>query len=189
MAIHVLQGERELVEDCRSLARFVLRGIPPMAAGAAKIRVTFQVDADGLLNVAAKELSTGVESSIQVKPSYGLSDGEIAQMLQDSYSLAEGDLDKRRLREQQVEADRLLVALEQAIEADGDQLLTQDEREMLLGEMSQLIALRNGDDADAIEKGIVVLSNESDFFASRRMDHGIQKALQGHTIDEIEEKK
>lgn len=189
MAIHVLQGERELVEDCRSLARFVLRGIPPMAAGAAKIRVTFQVDADGLLNVEAKELSTGVESSIQVKPSYGLSDGEIAQMLQDSYSLAEGDLDKRRLREQQVEADRLLVALEQAIEADGDQLLAQDEREMLLSEMSQLIALRNGDDADAIEKGIVVLSNESDFFASRRMDHGIQKALQGHTIDEIEEKK
>ena len=189
MAIHVLQGERELVEDCRSLARFVLRGIPPMVAGAAKIRVTFQVDADGLLNVEAKELSTGVESSIQVKPSYGLSDGEIAQMLQDSYSLAEGDLDKRRLREQQVEADRLLVALEQAIEADGDQLLAQDEREMLLSEMSQLIALRNGDDADAIEKGIVVLSNESDFFASRRMDHGIQKALQGHTIDEIEEKK
>lgn len=189
MVIHVLQGERELVEDCRSLARFVLRGIPSMAAGAAKIRVTFQVDADGLLNVFAKELSTGVESSIQVKPSYGLSDGEIAQMLQDSFSLAQDDLGRRRLREQQVEADRLLVALEQAMAADGDLLLSQDEREMLLSEMSQLIALRNGDDADAIEKGIVVLSNESDFFASRRMDHGIQKALQGHTIDEIEEKK
>ena len=189
MAIHVLQGEREMVEDCRSLARFVLRGIPPMAAGAAKIRVTFQVDADGLLSVAAKELSTGIESSIQVKPSYGLSDGEIAQMLQDSFSSAQVDLDKRRLREQQVEADRLLVALEQAIAADGEDLLSQDEHEMLLREMAQLVALRNGEDADAIEKGIVVLSNESDFFASRRMDHGIQKALQGHTIDEIEEKK
>lgn len=189
MVIHVLQGERELVDDCRSLARFVLRGIPPMAAGAAKIRVTFQVDADGLLSVSAKELSTGVESSIQVKPSYGLSDGEIAQMLQESFSSAQDDLEKRRLREQQVEADRLLVALEQAIESDGDKLLSQEEREMLLTEMAQLVALRNGEDADAIEKGIVVLSNESDFFASRRMDHGIQQALQGHTIDEIEEKK
>lgn len=189
MAIHVVQGEREMVEDCRSLARFVLRGIPPMAAGAAKIRVTFQVDADGLLNVSAKELSTGTESSIQVKPSYGLSDGQIATMLQESYSTAQEDLDKRRLREQQVEADRLLVALEQAIEADGDALLNDEERAMLQSEMAQLLKLRNGADADAIEKGIVVLSNESDFFASRRMDHGIQKALQGHTIDEIEEKK
>lgn len=189
MAIHVVQGERELVEDCRSLARFVLRGIPPMAAGAAKIRVTFQVDADGLLNVAARELSTGVESRVQVKPSYGLSDGQIANMLQESYSSAQEDLGKRRLREQQVEADRLLLALEQAIAADGDALLTQDEREMLHQEMARLLRLRNGADAEAIERGIVVLSNESDFFASRRMDYGIQKALQGHTIEEIEEKK
>ncbi|MGB0468061.1 MAG: Fe-S protein assembly chaperone HscA [Pontibacterium sp.] len=187
MAIHVVQGERELVEDCRSLARFVLRGIPPMAAGAAKIRVTFQVDADGLLNVSAKELSTGIEAQIQVKPSYGLSDGQIAQMLQASYGAAQEDLDKRRLREQQVEADRLLVALEQAIEADGDKLLSADERESLFDEMTRLRALRNAVDADAemIEKGILVLSSESDFFASRRMDYGIQRALQGHAIDEI----
>lgn len=189
MAIHVVQGERELVEDCRSLAHFVLRGIPPMVAGVAKIRVAFQVDADGLLNVSAKELSTGVETSIQVKPSYGLSDGQIAEMLRASFGSAQEDLGKRRLREQQVEADRLLVALEQAIAADGDVLLSMDEREMLLSEMSQLLGVRNGTDADAIEKGIVVLSNESDFFASRRMDHGIQQALKGHTIDEIEEKK
>ena len=115
MAIHVLQGERELVSDCRSLARFVLRDIPPMAAGAAKIRVTFQVDADGLLNVSAQELSTGVVSSIQVKPSYGLSDDEIARMLKESYSHAAEDLEARNLREQQVEAERIIAALRAAM--------------------------------------------------------------------------
>ena len=188
MAIHVLQGERELVDDCRSLARFVLRGIPPMAAGAAKIRVAFQVDADGLLSVSAKEFSTGVESSIQVKPSYGLSDGEIATMLKDSYGSAQEDMDARALREQQVEADRLLHSLEQALIADGEALLSVDERKALVAEMQVLVDLRNGADARAIENGVKQLAQASDEFAARRMDHGIRKALRGQSVDDIEEK-
>ncbi|MFC6671661.1 Fe-S protein assembly chaperone HscA [Marinobacterium aestuariivivens] len=187
MAIHVVQGERELVDDCRSLARFVLRGIPPMAAGAAKIRVTFQVDADGLLSVAARELSTGVESSIQVKPSYGLSDGEIERMLKDSYSHAQEDLVLRSLREQQVEADRLLQSLEQALEQDGQSLLSGEERRALEASMAELRALREGGDHKVIEAGVKALAKESDEFAARRMDAGIQRALQGHSIEEIEE--
>jgi molecular chaperone HscA len=187
MAIHVLQGERELVDDCRSLARFELRGIPPMAAGAAKIRVTFQVDADGLLNVEAKELSTGVESRIQVKPSYGLSDTEIERMLKESYSFAQEDLVLRNLREQQVDADRLLHSLEQALIEDGAALLTPAEREVLQAAMMQLQELRAGSDHRAIESGVKALAAASDEFASRRMDASIQRALQGHNIDEIEE--
>ncbi|NVK40969.1 MAG: Fe-S protein assembly chaperone HscA [Oceanospirillaceae bacterium] len=187
MAIHVLQGERELVDDCRSLARFVLRGIPPMAAGAAKIRVSFQVDADGLLSVAAQELSTGVQSSIQVKPSYGLSDGEIERMLKDSYSYAQEDLAMRNLREQQVEADRLLQSLEQAIAADGTELLAAAERERLEASMRELRSLRAGSDYKAIEAGVKALAQASDEFAARRMDAGIQRALRGHSVDEIEE--
>ncbi len=187
MAIHVVQGERELVDDCRSLARFELRGIPPMAAGAAKIRVTFQVDADGLLNVEAKELSTGVESRIQVKPSYGLSDTEIERMLKDSYSFAQDDLVLRNLREQQVDADRLLHSLEQALIEDGAVLLTPEEREVLQAAMVQLRELRAGSDYRAIESGVKALAAASDEFASRRMDASIQRALQGHNIDEIEE--
>ncbi|SER05691.1 Chaperone protein HscA [Amphritea atlantica] len=186
MMIHVVQGERELVDDCRSLAQFVLRGIPPMAAGAAKIRVAFQVDADGLLGVSAKELSTGVESEIQVKPSYGLDDNEIAEMLKASYSFAEDDMALRNLREQQVEADRLLVSLEQAMLTDGEQLLTPEEEEHLREQMAILQALRNGSDASAIEQGVSVLSQASDFFAARRMDQSIKNALKGHSIQEIE---
>lgn len=188
MVIHVLQGERELVDDCRSLARFVLRGIPPLAAGAAKIRVAFQVDADGLLSVEAKELSTGVESRIQVKPSYGLSDGEIAQMLKDSYGSAQDDMDARALREQQVEADRLLHSLEQALAADGQALLNDEERQLLITEMKQLAELRNNADARAVEKGVQHLAKASDEFAARRMDHSIRKALRGQSVDDIEEK-
>jgi molecular chaperone HscA len=187
MAVHILQGERELVEDCRSLARFVLQGIPPMVAGAAKIRVTFQVDADGLLSVEAKELSTGVESSIQVKPSYGLSDTQIADMLKASYSSAEEDKQKRLLREQKVDADRLVSALEQAIEIDGQALLTEDERKVLEAEILVLKSVRDGSDAREIELGVEHLAKASDEFASRRMDLNIQRALQGHSIQEIEE--
>ncbi|MBR9866905.1 MAG: Fe-S protein assembly chaperone HscA [Oceanospirillales bacterium] len=186
MMIHVVQGERELVEDCRSLAQFVLRGIPPMAAGAAKIRVAFQVDADGLLGVSAKELSTGVESEIQVKPSYGLGDNEIAEMLKASYSFAEDDMQLRHLREQQVEADRLLLSLEQAIQADGEVLLSGEEVEHLREQMAILQVLRNGSDAAAIESGVKILSQASDFFAARRMDQSIKNALKGHSIQEIE---
>lgn len=186
MMIHVVQGERELVDDCRSLAQFVLRGIPPMAAGAAKIQVSFQVDADGLLSVAAKELSTGVESQIQVKPSYGLADNEIAEMLKSSFSHAEDDMEARNLREQQVEADRLLVSLDQAIESDGKALLSEQEVAHLQQQMGILLALRNGDDYKAIEQGVQVLAQASDFFAVRRMDQSIKDALTGHSIDEIE---
>ncbi|GGK79682.1 Fe-S protein assembly chaperone HscA [Amphritea balenae] len=186
MMIHVVQGERELISDCRSLAQFVLRGIPPMAAGAAKIRVSFQVDADGLLSVSAKELSTGVESEIQVKPSYGLADNEIAAMLKASYSNAEEDMQARSLREQQVEADRLLVSLDQAIETDGATLLTAEEIKHLQEQMAILLALRNGEDYKAIEYGVQVLAQASDFFAARRMDQSIKNALKGHSVDEIE---
>ena len=188
MAIHVVQGERELVEDCRSLARFVLRGIPPMAAGAAKIRVTFQVDADGLLSVAAKEMSTGVESSIQVKPSYGLADDQIAEMLKASYSHAQEDLEARALREQQVEAERLVLALQQALAADGDVLLNQAERVALESEIAMLQQTAAGTDTRAIEQGVTKLAKASDDFAARRMDQNIQRALQGQTIEQIEEK-
>jgi len=187
MAIHVVQGERELVQDCRSLARFVLRGIPPMAAGAAKIRVTFQVDADGLLGVEAKELTSGVESSIQVKPSYGLEDNEIAEMLKSSYLNAAEDKDARALREQQVEADRLIVSLRDALAADGEALLSAQEREVLVNEIEALVETRQGSDVSAIEQGIAKLSKASDEYAARRMDYNIQQALQGHSVDELGE--
>lgn len=189
MMIHVVQGERELVDDCRSLAQFILRGIPPMAAGAAKIRVTFQVDADGLLGVSAKELTSGVESSIQVKPSYGLDDSEIAEMLKASYLNAAEDKDARALREQQVEADRLVVSLQEALANDGEQLLEAQEIASLQLEIDKLVELRNGDDAYAIEQGITVLSKASDAYAAKRMDFNIQQALQGHSVDELGERE
>ncbi len=185
MMIHVLQGERELVDDCRSLARFELRGIPPMAAGAAKIRVTFQVDADGLLSVAARELGSGVESQIEVKPSYGLADDQIARMIRDSYERAQDDLDLRTLREQQVEADRLVEALESAMAADGERLLTAEDQQVLRDGIAYLRLLRDGDDHKAIAKGIEVLAAASNDFAARRMDDGIRRALAGHSVDEI----
>jgi molecular chaperone HscA len=185
MAIHVVQGERELVQDCRSLARFVLRDIPPMAAGAAKIRVTFQVDADGLLGVAAEELSTGVTSSIQVKPSYGLSDDEITRMLKESYSYATEDLEARNLREQQVEAERIIAALRAAMAQDGE-LLNDEERERLEQAVAKLETIVAEGDYRRIESGVEELAKASDFFASRRMDQSISRALSGHSIDEID---
>lgn len=185
MAIHVVQGERDLVSDCRSLARFELHGIPPMAAGAARIRVTFQVDADGLLSVSAREMTSGVESSIQVKPSYGLTDGEIEQMLRDSLAHAEDDVAARNLREQQVEADRVLEALTAALAADGAELLHAEERAAIDQAMDALRAARAGGDHRAIKRAIEATDQASAAFAARRMDVGIKKALAGHRIDEL----
>lgn len=187
MAIHVLQGERELVSDCRSLARFELRGIPPMVAGAAKIRVTFQVDADGLLNVAARELGSGVEASIQVKPSYGLSDGEIARMLQDSFAHAGDDKQARALREQQVEAERLLEAVQAALVVDGERLLDADERQAIEAAMQALRVEAEGRDVALIEQQIRRLSQLTDEFAARRMNASVKAALSGRQLNELEE--
>ncbi|MDG3818749.1 Fe-S protein assembly chaperone HscA [Pseudomonas aeruginosa] len=187
MMIHVLQGERELVKDCRSLARFELRGIPPMVAGAAKIRVTFQVDADGLLGVSARELSSGVEASIQVKPSYGLTDGEIARMLKDSFDYAGDDKAARALREQQVEAQRLLEAVQSALDVDGERLLDEEERLAIAVQMDTLRELAGGSDTAAIENQIKRLSQVTDAFAARRMDATVKAALSGRRLNEIEE--
>lgn len=187
MMIHVLQGERELVKDCRSLARFELRGIPPMVAGAAKIRVTFQVDADGLLGVTARELGSGVEASIQVKPSYGLTDGEIARMLQDSFQYASDDKQARVLREHQVEARRLIEAVEAAVQADGDTLLDADERAAIAYQLDQLRELLEGSDGVAIEQQTKRLVQVTDAFAARRMDASVKAALAGRRLNEIEE--
>ena len=158
MAIHVLQGERELVQNCRSLSRFELRGIPPMAAGAAKIRVTFQVDADGLLEVNARELTSGVAATVQVKPSYGLSDQQIADMIKASWSNVEDDRSARSLREQQVEADRLLEAVTMALAEDGERLLMKQEQQQIVAQMEQLVMARNGQDHHAIAKQIETMA-------------------------------
>lgn len=187
MVIQVLQGERELVKDCRSLARFELRGIPPMVAGAAKIRVTFQVDADGLLSVAARELSSGVEASIQVKPSYGLTDGEIARMLQDSFQHAGDDKVARALAEHQVDAQRLLEAVEAALQADGERLLDPEERQAIDAEMDALRALQDSDDGVAIEQQTQRLTQITDAFAARRLDATVKAALAGRQLNDIEE--
>ncbi|EKM0363054.1 Fe-S protein assembly chaperone HscA [Cronobacter turicensis] len=184
MAIHVMQGERELVQDCRSLARFTLRGIPAMPAGGAHIRVTFQVDADGLLSVTAMEKSTGVEASIQVKPSYGLTDGEIANMIQDSMSFAEQDVKARMLAEQKVEAARVLESLDGALKSDGA-LLSAIERAAIDDAMAQLRAAADGDDASAIEDAIKNTDKQTQEFAARRMDESIRQALKGHSVDEV----
>ena len=187
MMIHVLQGERELISDCRSLARFELRGIPAMVAGAAKIRVTFQVDADGLLSVAARELGSGVESSIQVKPSYGLTDGEIARMLKDSFEHAGSDKHARQLREHQVDAERLLEAVQGALDADGERLLSSDERDAIEFQMQELRDLLSGTDGAAIEQQTKRLSQVTDAFAARRLDSTVKAALAGRNLNEIEE--
>ncbi|WP_312570596.1 Fe-S protein assembly chaperone HscA [Stutzerimonas balearica] len=187
MMIHVLQGERELIADCRSLARFELRGIPPMVAGAAKIRVTFQVDADGLLSVSARELSSGVEASVQVKPSYGLSDGEIARMLEDSFRSAGSDKQARALREHQVDAQRLLEAVEAAVAADGDRLLDDEERVAIEAQMAELRALLDSQDAAAIEQQTRRLTQITDAFAARRLDSTVKAALAGRRLNDIEE--
>lgn len=185
MSVHTVQGEREMVEDCRSLARFSLKGIPPMAAGAAHIRVTYQVDADGLLSVTAMEKSTGVQSEIQVKPSYGLSDDEVANMLRDSMTYAKEDMQARALAEQRVEADRVIEGLIAAMQADGDELLSEQEKQDLIKVIEALIELRNGEDADAIEQGIKDTDKASQDFASRRMDKSIRAALSGQSVNDI----
>jgi molecular chaperone HscA len=187
MMIHVLQGERELISDCRSLARFELRGIPPMVAGAAKIRVTFQVDADGLLSVSARELASGVEASIQVKPSYGLTDGEIARMLEDSFRKADEDRDARALREQLVDAQRLLEAVEAALAADGERLLSVEERLAIDSQMGELRGLLDSQDAVAIERQTKRLSQITDAFAARRLDSTVKAALAGRRLNDIED--
>jgi molecular chaperone HscA len=184
MSFHVVQGERELVSDCRSLARFELRGIPPMAAGAARVRVTFQVDADGLLSVSALETSSGVEASIHVKPSYGLTDDEIAAMLRSSLENAGSDRNARALREQQVEAERLLEACAQALAADGD-LLGGVERATINALIAHLHQLTTGHDAAALSDGIHALARATEDFAARRMNRTLRTALAGHNIDEL----
>jgi len=184
LALHVVQGERDLVADCRSLARFELRGIPPMAAGAARIRVTFTVDADGLLSVSAREQGSGVEAHIDVKPSYGLSDDDIARMLQDSFSTAEQDMRARALAEAQVDADRMVLATQSALAADGD-LLSSGERVQVDELTAELVQARVHGDAAAIEAATQALAKGTEGFAARRMNRGIQKALAGKNIESV----
>jgi molecular chaperone HscA len=184
MAIHVVQGERELVEDCRSLARFELRGIPPMPAGGAHIRVTFQVDADGLLSVSAMEKSTGVQANIQVKPSYGLTDDQVAQMISGSMQYARQDMQQRLLREQQVEAERVLEAVNAALATDAS-LLNVDELTTIREALHQLAELKQQGDTAAIKAAIEHTNHLTDDFAARRMDKSIRLALQGHKVDEV----
>ncbi len=184
LALHVVQGERDLVTDCRSLARFELRGIPPMVAGAARIRVTFTVDADGLLSVDAKEQVSGVKARIDVKPSYGLSDDEIARMLKDSFSTAEQDMKARALAEAGVDADRMLLAVKTALNADSD-LLSPNERAQVDSLMAGLADTRQNGDAAAIEAATKALANGTEAFAAERMNRGIQKALAGKNIKSV----
>lgn len=184
MAIHVVQGERELVSDCRSLARFELRGIPPMAAGAARIRVTYQVDADGLLSVSAREQRSGVEASITVKPSYGLGDDEIAKMLQDSFQSADIDMKLRALREEQVEAERILLATQSALDADGD-LLSEEERTEIAALIGALRLTVQGEDHAAIKAAADALAKSTEEFAARRMDRSVRAALTGKKLDQV----
>lgn len=193
LAVHVLQGERELVSDCRSLARFELRGIPPMVAGAARIRITYQVDADGLLSVSARETRSGVEASITVKPSYGLADDEVARMLQDSYTSAQGDMVRRALREEQVEAERILLATQSALDGDA-RLLSSEERasvDALMDGVRAALAASNVEDGEpapkqaALHAAVDALAHGTEEFASRRMDQSVRSALAGKTLDEI----
>ncbi len=184
MAIHVLQGERDLVQDCRSLARFELRGIPPMAAGAARIRVTFTIDADGLLNVSAREQASGVEARVDVKPSYGLSDEQIARMLQESFATAQQDIQARAQAEARVEADRMLLATQSALDADGD-LLSDDERTHIDALMQALRLQAAVADAPALEAATQALAKGTEAFAAQRMNRGIRKALAGQNVQTL----
>ncbi len=187
LLVHVLQGERDLVSDCRSLARFELRGIPPMVAGAARIRVTFQIDADGLLNVSAREQTTGIESHVVVKPSYGLSDEEVERMLRESFDHAKEDEAARALREAQVDADRLLEAVAAALAADGEALLSAAERAEIDRAMAVLQAARHESSVGAVKRALEGLDAATRDFAARRMDAGIRKALAGHRLDDFNE--
>jgi molecular chaperone HscA len=193
LAVHVVQGERELVSDCRSLARFELRGIPPMAAGAARIRVTYQVDADGLLSVSARETRSGVEASITVKPSYGLGDDEVARMLQDSYHAAQGDMAARALREEQVEAERILLATASALETDADLLSAEERAAVAVLEQGVRDALARSNDASVgteerqnkLHDAVQALAHGTEEFAARRMDKSVRKVLAGKSLDQV----
>jgi molecular chaperone HscA len=184
LAVHVVQGERDLVSDCRSLARFELRGIPAMVAGAAKIRVTFQVDADGLLSVSARELGSGVEASVTVKPSFGLSDDEISRMLTEGMSKAGLDAQMRMLREQQVDAQQLIESVKAALAADAD-LLSAVEQTRIAQQLNMTIEAAAGDDVDTIRVAIKALSAVTDDFAARRMDRSIRAALTGRSLEDL----
>ena len=184
LALHVVQGERDLVNDCRSLARFELRGIPPMVAGAARIRVTFTVDANGLLSVNAKEQVSGVQAHVNVKPSYGLTDDEIARMLQDSFSTAQQDMLARTLAEAQVDADRMILATNSALEHDAH-LLSSNERSQIEQLITALADVRKHGEAAAIEAATQVLAKGTEAFAADRMNDGIQKALAGKNIESL----
>ncbi len=187
MRIHVLQGERELVSDCRSLATFDLTGLPPLVAGAAKIRVTFQVDADGLLSVSAKEVNTGVSASIEVKPSYGLTDSEIEQMLKASMDHAQEDMIARSLREEQVEADRVVEALNAALNKDGHLLLDPEELEQITSRRNTLIEIRGtARDPEQIKQAIKSLEKQCENYVARRMDNSVRSMMQGHKVEEFE---
>jgi molecular chaperone HscA len=188
MAIHVVQGERELVSDCRSLARFELRGIPPMVAGAARIRVTFQIDADGLLSVSAREQTSGVEAHVEIKPSYGLSDDQVAGMLQDAYGRADDDMMMRMLREAQVDARRLLDATNSALHQDGDALLQPAERlhiEAALHVLGDILETGGDDSLKALKAAAAVLDQATNEFAARRMNASVQRALAGQKFDDL----
>ena len=186
MTVHILQGERETVEDNRSLAKFALKGIPPMVAGAARIKVTFQVDADGLLNVHAEEETTGAKAGVEVKPSYGLTDTEIESMLRDSMDNAQADKEARSLREQLVEADRTLEALDSAMAADADKMLNDEEKKILLAARSQLMeAKHTSKDAETVKAAIKNMEKVAEFYVARRMDDNVKKAMAGHNIDEF----
>jgi molecular chaperone HscA len=184
LALHVVQGERDLVADCRSLARFELRGIPPMAAGAARIRVTFQVDADGLLSVSARELGSGVEASIVVKPSYGLADDQIARMLQEGFAHADTDMAARRLAEARVEAERMVLATASALGADGE-LLEAGERSAIEELMQAVRSAAATDDASAIDAAVQALARGTEGFAAARMNRSIRAALAGRKVEEV----
>ena len=189
MAIHVVQGERELVADCRSLARFELRGIPSMVAGAARIRVTFAVDADGLLQVEAREEISGVSATVEVKPSYGLTDDEVTGMLQASIDHAQGDMAARRLVEGKVEATRVIEALNAALAVDGNELLTSEERAAVDASLANLADIaEQSTDPKAVEAAIKQLEQDCEFYVERRMNSGIQKAMAGHRVDEFAQK-
>ncbi len=184
MSIHVVQGEREKMADCRSLAKFELRGIPPMVAGAARIQVTFQVDADGLLDVAAREQTTGVEATITVKPSYGLTDAEITKMLADSFTHAADDMQARALAEAQVEADQIAAATEAALAVDGA-LVHENERAAIDRALEKLRRLRGGTDHLALRAAVESLNHATEEFAARRMDRSVARALTGKRVDAL----
>jgi len=184
MSIHVVQGERDLVADCRSLARFELRGIPPMAAGAARIRVSFEVDADGLLGVSARELASGVQASVAVKPSYGLAEDDIARMLREGFTHADEDMQARRLVESRVEAERMVLATRSAVAADGD-LLSDEARASLDGLVGNVVSAARGDDPVSIDAAIDALAKGTEAFAAARMNRGIRAALSGRKVGDL----